>query len=110
MASPRAVVRMFLRALELPESAWGWNRVLNLPGLVASMHDEMAALRRVGGEAAVALVRHDPDPAVVALVRTWAARFETARARAMGFEADADVDAIVRAYVEDNPEAIRLRA
>ena len=110
MASPRAVVRMFLRALALPESAWGWNRVLNLPGLVASMHDELAALRRVGGEAAVGLVRHDPDPAVIALVRTWAARFDTRRALAMGFEADVDVDAIVRAYVEDNPDAIRLRA
>jgi nucleoside-diphosphate-sugar epimerase len=110
VASPRAVVRMFLRALELPESAWGWHRVVNLPGLVASMHDELAALRKVGGDAAVARVRHVPDPKVVALVRTWAARFETRRALAMGFEADANVDAIVRAYVEDNPGAVKPSA
>ena len=109
MASPRAVVGMFLRALELPESAWGWNRVLNLPGLVASMHDALAALREIGGDAAVALVERRPDPAVIALVKTWAARFETRRAREMGFTADADVMAIVRAYVEDNPAAVVMR-
>lgn len=110
VASPRAVVRMFLRALELPESAWGWHRVVNLPGLVASMHDELAALRKVGGDAAVARVRHVPDPKVVALVRTWAAHFETRRALAMGFEADASFDDIVRAYVEDNPGAVKASA
>ncbi|MEN9315658.1 MAG: hypothetical protein RIS35_2051 [Pseudomonadota bacterium] len=110
LASPRAVVGMLLHALALPAQAWGWNRSLNLPGLVASMRDELEALRRVGGDAAVALVRERPDPAVRALVRTWAGRFETPRARAMGFEADTDVDAVVRAYVEDNPDAVSLRA
>ena len=110
IASPRAVVRMFLHALDLPATAWGWNRAINLPGLVASMHDEIAALRKVGGEAAVALVRQAPDESVLRLVRTWAARFDTRRARDMGFEADTDFDSIVRAYVEDNPGAVRLSA
>ena len=110
VASPRAVVRMFLRAIELSESAWGWHRVVNLPGLVASMHDELAALRKVGGQSAVDLVRQQPDPKVIALVRTWAARFETRRALDMGFVADASFDDIVRAYVEDNPSAVKLRA
>jgi hypothetical protein len=49
------------------------------------------------------------SPAVIALVKTWAARFETRRAREMGFTADADVMAIVRAYVEDNPAAVTIR-
>jgi len=108
VASPRAVVRMFLRALALPGSAWGWHRSLNLPGLVASMREEMEALRAVGGDAAVALVRHQPDEKVIRLVSTWAARFDTRRARELGFEADPDFASIVRSYVEDNPAAIRL--
>lgn len=110
IASPRAVVGMFLHALALPAQAWGWNRSLNLPGVTATMHDEIEALRRVGGDAAVARIREQPDQAVRRLVRTWAARFDTARACAMGFEADADVDAIVRAYVEDNPRAVVSKA
>ncbi len=110
IASPRAVVGMFLHALGLPAADWGWHRSVNLPGLVASMHEEMAALRKVGGDAAVALVRHQPDENVMRLVRTWAARFDTSRALAMGFRADSDFDAIVRAYVEDNAAAVRLKA
>lgn len=108
IASPRAVVRMFLHAADLPASDWGWHRTLNLPGLVATMHDELAALRKVGGEAALAHVHHAPDPRVIALVSTWAGRFDTSRARAMGFTADADFESIVRAYVEDNRAAVRV--
>ncbi|TXL68897.1 D-erythronate dehydrogenase [Zeimonas arvi] len=108
VASPRAVVGMFLHALELSPQDWGWNRSINLPGLVVSMEEELAALREVGGDAAVALVRHQPDEKVLKLVRTWAANFDTARALAMGFRADPDFATIVRAYIEDNPTAIKL--
>ncbi len=108
IVSPRAVVEMLIHALELPAAAWGWNRSLNLPGLVASMREELDALRAVGGDAAVALVRQVPDERVIRLVRTWPPRFDTARARAMGFVADRDVEAIVRAYVEDHRDAVKL--
>lgn len=108
VASPRAVVAMFLHALELAPQDWGWNRSVNLPGLVVGMDEELAALREVAGEQAVALVRHQPDEKVLKLVRTWAARFDTARALSMGFRADPDFATIVRNYIEDNPAAIRL--
>jgi D-erythronate 2-dehydrogenase len=108
VASPRAVVSMFLHALELEPQAWGWHRSINLPGLVVSMAQELEALRAVGGEAAVARVRHQPDESVLRLVRTWAARFDTSRALSMGFRADPDFASIVRGYVEDNPSAVRI--
>lgn len=108
VASPRAVVTMFLHALELTPQDWGWNRSVNLPGLVVGMDEELAALREVAGEQAVALVRHEPDEKVLKLVRTWAARFDTARALSMGFRADPDFATIVRNYIEDNPVAIKL--
>ena len=108
VASPRTIVGMFLHALALPPSAWGWNRSVNLPGFVVTMTDALATLREVGGEAAARLVRYQPDPQVQKLVSTWAARFDTSRANAMGFKADRDFGQIVRAYVEDNPDAIRL--
>lgn len=107
VASPRAVVDMFLHAIALPESAWGWHRSINLPGLTVSMTSEIDALRRIGGDAAVARIRHEPDERIMRLVRTWAARFDPKRATSMGFKADADFDSIVREYVETNPSAIR---
>jgi nucleoside-diphosphate-sugar epimerase len=107
VASPRTVVGMLLHALELSPSDWGWQRSLNLPGLTVSMREEIDALRAVAGEAVAARIHHAPDEAVMRLVRTWAARFDTARAASMGFTADADFASIVRAYVEDNPSAVR---
>jgi len=106
LASPRAVVTMLLRALELSAQDWGWPRSLNLPGLTASMHEEIAAVKAVAGEAVAARIRYQPDEQVIRLVRTWAARFDTSRARAMGFQTDADFASIVRAYMEDNPGAL----
>jgi nucleoside-diphosphate-sugar epimerase len=110
VASPRTVVGMLLRALELAPQDWGWHRSLNLPGLTVSMHEELAALRAVAGEAVAARVKPALDESVMRLVRTWAARFDTARASAMGFTADADFASIVRAYMEDNPQAVRTPA
>ena len=107
VASPRTVVGMLLHALELSPGDWGWQRSLNLPGLTVSMREEIDALRAVAGEAVAARIHDAPDEAVMRLVRTWAARFDTARATSMGFAADADFASIVRAYVEDNPSAVR---
>lgn len=108
VASPRAVISMFLHALELDPDAWGWHRSVNLPGLVVSMEQELAALRAVGGDRAAGLVRHQPDENVLRLVRTWAARFDTARALSMGFRADPDFTSIIRGYIEDNRADIRI--
>jgi nucleoside-diphosphate-sugar epimerase len=108
VASPRAIVGMFLHALKLAPADWGWHRSINLPGFVVTMTQAMATLRDIGGDAAVALVKQQPDAQVQKLVSTWAARFDTARAKSMGFEADHDFGQIVRAYVEDNREAVRI--
>jgi len=106
VASPRAVVRMLLRALELAPERWGWHRAINLPGLTVTMREEMAALRAAAGEGPLGRIETRVDPAVVRLVQTWAARFDTARASAMGLEADRDFAAILSAYMEDHPEAL----
>jgi D-erythronate 2-dehydrogenase len=108
VASPRAIVGMFLHALKLSPRDWGWHRSINLPGFVVTMTEAVETLRRVSGEETAALVKHRPDPDVQKLVSTWAARFDTARAKAMGFQADSDFGQIVRAYVEDNRDAVRV--
>lgn len=110
IASPRVVIANLLHALALSPADWGWHRSVNLPGLTASMADELAALEAVGGSAARALVKSVPDEGVRRLVQSWPARFNTARATAMGFQADSDFLAIVRAYVEDHPQAVLVRA
>ena len=105
VASPSAVVGMLLRALDLPASAWGANRSLNLPGLSVSMREALDTLSRLAGAEVAARVRHAPDAAIERLVRTWPAAFDTARADAMGFRADADFGAILQTYLDGRAAA-----
>lgn len=100
-ASPRSAVGFLLHAATMDTGPLGPRRNLVMPGIAASVADQIAALERVAGPAAVALIREAPDPAVWAIVRTWPRRFEARRARDLGFAAEADFDAILRAHVED---------
>ncbi|WGH77565.1 D-erythronate dehydrogenase [Jannaschia ovalis] len=100
-ASPRAAVGFLLRAAEMETGALGQDRSLNLPGVGASVAEEIAALERVAGAKAAGLIRREPDAAVQAIIDTWPRGFDPARARALGFEAEPDMDTIIRAHVED---------
>jgi hypothetical protein len=62
----------------------------------------LAALKRVAGEEAVGRIRWERDATVERIVGGWPAAWDASRARALGLEADADFDAIVRAYIEDD--------
>jgi nucleoside-diphosphate-sugar epimerase len=106
LLSPRRVVDALIHAHDLPASAWGASRVVNLPGITVSVREALDALRRIAGPAVAARVQHKPDPRIEAIVRTWPIRFRTPRALAMGFAADPDMDAVIRDYIRD--EGIRL--
>jgi D-erythronate 2-dehydrogenase len=66
------------------------------------------ALEQVAGKAATDLLEWTPDPAILRLVRTWPGNVEFARARALGLEADADFISVVREYIRENPDAVKL--
>ncbi len=101
-ASPRAAVGFLLRAAELTAEELGARRALTMPGVSATVGDEIEALRRVAGEEAVARIRREPDPAILRIVDTWPGRFDPRRALELGFRAEADFEEIVRVYLEDD--------
>jgi D-erythronate 2-dehydrogenase len=100
-ASPRAAIRYLIHAAELDTAALGLRRSLTMPGVSASVDDEIAALRRVAGNQAVDLIRDEPDPLIARIVSGWPRAFDARRAAALGFVAERDVDEIVRVYVEE---------
>jgi len=106
MLSPRRVVDAFIHAWELAPEAWGTQRWLNLPGITATVAEMIAALKRVAGAKVAERVVYKADARIQAIVKTWPANFRTPRALEMGFQADPDVDTIIRDYMED--EGIRL--
>ena len=100
-ASPRAAVGFLVHAATVDTAALSDRRNISLPGLSATVGEEIEALRRVGGDKAVALIRREPDPTIARIVAGWAQDFDTRRAEALGFRAETSFDEIVRAHVED---------
>jgi nucleoside-diphosphate-sugar epimerase len=99
IASPDRAVEMLIHAMELPATAWGWNRTLNGPGITVSVAEALAALERIAGSEAVRRVRFEPDQAIAKIVLSWPVRFATERADRLGFTRDADIEAIIRAHL-----------
>ena len=100
-ASPRAAVRFLMHAAELDTAELGARRSLTMPGLSATVGEEIEALRRFAGDKAVKLIRHEPDEAIIKMVAGWPQNFDASRATALGFRAESSFDEIVRAHVED---------
>jgi nucleoside-diphosphate-sugar epimerase len=100
-ASPRAAVQFLVHAATFDTDKLGLHRSLTMPGVSATVDEEIAALARVAGDQAVALIRDEPDEMIARLVRGWPRAFDARRAAALGFVAETDFDEIVRVYVED---------
>ncbi len=88
-------------AAEIDGEAIGPRRNLNMPGVGVSVAEQIEALGRIAGPEAVGLIREEPDETIWAIVKNWPTRFDARRARELGFVAETDFDAIIRAYVED---------
>lgn len=100
-ASPRAAVGYIDHAATLDTAQVGAQRCLTMPGVSATVGEQIEALRAVAGDAAVALIRRVPDPAVVNVVAGWPRDFDTVRALSMGFRAEQTFQEIITVYLED---------
>ncbi|MFC5586817.1 D-erythronate dehydrogenase [Nitratireductor kimnyeongensis] len=100
-ASPRAATGFLLHAAEIDTAPLGFRRSLTMPGLAATVGEEIEALRRVVGEKAVKLIRREPNPAVAKIIAGWPQTFNARRASALGFRAETSFDEIIRVHIED---------
>jgi D-erythronate 2-dehydrogenase len=108
VASPRAVVANLVVGHETPASSFGYTRSVNVPGILVSVTEMVAALRRIAGDATADRVKWQLDPAIDRIVQTWPVRFAPVLGSKLGMRADADIDAIIRQYIEDErPQAVR---
>ncbi len=108
LASPARTIEGIIRAAQASDAQWGPLTAVNLPSLRTSVGAMAKALEQVAGKAATDLLDWAPDPAIQRLVRTWPGNVEFARARALGLEADADFVSVVREYIRENPDAVKL--
>lgn len=100
-ASPRAAVGFLTHAATIDLERVGHRRVLNMPGVSATVAEQIEALRSVAGDRAVALIRRQPDPDIMKIVETWPRGFTAQRAVALGFQAERSFEEIIRVYIDN---------
>ncbi len=100
-ASPRSAVGFLVHGATIDLEKVGSRRNLSMPGLSATVGEQIEALRRVAGEKAVRLIRREPDEMIMKMVSGWAPGFEAKRATALGFVAEKSFDEIIRVHIED---------
>ena len=101
-ASPRSAAGFLAHAAGLDTVVLEGRRALNLPGLSCTVAEQIEALRDVAGNDAVALIKPQLDPEIVAIVKGWARDFAPERAKALGFTSEATFRDIIDVYVADD--------
>lgn len=99
--SPRAAVGYLIHASTLDSALVGPRRAFTLPGVAATVGDQIAALRAVAGDKVVSRIRREADPFIQEIVGGWPRSFDTRRALDLGFEAEASFEDIIRVHIED---------
>ena len=100
-ASPRAAVGFLIHAAGVDREKLGPRVNLTMPGVCCTVAEQIAALRRIAGDKVAGRIRREPDPLVARIVAGWPSRFDPRRALALGFQAEASFDEIIRNHVDD---------
>jgi len=101
-ATPRSAVGFLSHAATMDTAAIGPRRNLTMPGLSATVGEQIAALRRVAGDRVAARIKRVPDPFIIGIVAGWPRNFDARRARELGFTtAEKTFDDIIRIHIED---------
>jgi nucleoside-diphosphate-sugar epimerase len=101
-ATPRSAVGFLLHAATMDLATVGARRNLTMPGLSATVGEQIAALKRVAGEKVAARIKREPDQFIMGIVAGWPRNFEAKRARQLGFTtAESSFDDIIRIHIED---------
>lgn len=97
VASVQRVVDALLALHDVPADRFGATRAMNLPSLTVTPAQIADAVKRAGAAGGISW---QPDAKVQAIVEGWPRAFSSERARQLGLAADADVDALVAAYLQ----------
>jgi D-erythronate 2-dehydrogenase len=110
LSSPSLTIKGIIRAAESTDAQWGPRIGLNLPALTCTTGEMAAALARVAGPEAAALIDWTPNATIRKIVATWPARINAQRAKGLGLLPEPDFDTLIREYIRENPGAVKFAA
>lgn len=100
-ASPRTAINFLIHATTLSKDEIGLRCNLNLPGLCASVAEQIAALEKAAGSDALKLIHRQDDKTIQSIVSGWPEAFDAQRALQLGFQSETSFDEIIKVYLED---------
>src|ERR1700720_4285878 len=101
-ASPRSAVGFLIHAATMDTAKAGARRNLTMPGISATVGEQIAALKRVAGEKVAARIKREPDPFIIGIVAGWPRNFDPKRSLELGFTtAEKSFDDIIRIHIEE---------
>jgi D-erythronate 2-dehydrogenase len=100
IASPAQATGWLLHAAAMDTAGMGLDRSVNPPGLTVTVGEMLAALETARPGAA-GLVHWVAAPEIEAIVATWPARFDPARALSLGFPPHGTLAALVTEYIAE---------
>lgn len=100
-ASPRSAVGFVMHAAQLDTSLLGNRRSMVMPGVHATIGEEIEALRRVAGERVLSFIKEQPDAFAQKMVDAWNfPAFPATRARSLGFTCEDTFDELIKLHIE----------
>lgn len=100
LASPSNTIAGILTVVEASRDDLAGRTAVNLPALTVSVQEMLDALEDIAGPETRALVTLEEDPAIVRVVGSWPAEFESERAGRLGLKADASFHDIIHQYID----------
>ncbi|CAN9348222.1 unnamed protein product [Alternaria alternata] len=100
LTSPRTLATNLVHAIKVPAEKFGHFRQVLLPGYTATSGEILDALERVAGKETRALVKEKRDETTQRIVLSWPAKYDTARARELGFSEDVGLEQTLRDFID----------
>ncbi|KAB2104807.1 hypothetical protein AG0111_0g6544 [Alternaria gaisen] len=100
LTSPRTLAINLVHAIKVPAEKFGHFRQVLLPGYTATSGEILDALERVAGKETRALVKEKRDETTQRIVLSWPAKYDTARARELGFSKDVGLEQTIRDFID----------
>ena len=101
-ASPRSAVGFLIHAAQLDTKQLGTHRSMMMPGVHATIGEEIEALHRVAGAKVVSFIKEVPiDSFAQKMVDAWNfPPFPATRARSLGFTCEQTFDELIQLHIE----------
>jgi nucleoside-diphosphate-sugar epimerase len=108
--SPKSAIGFLVHAAVIDTAALGNRRSLTMPGVHATIADEIDSLRRIAGEQVVALIKVQFDETAQKIIDNWNfPPIMATRARELGFTCEGSFDELIQSYIDNELDGKNLR-